>query len=120
MPQRWIRLDTTMPDHPKVLALLEHRNGHRAAFVWVGAMCYTGRHGTDGYIPAKALGLIAGRQVDMALLVTAGLLDVAPGGWLVHGWNKYQPSDAETQARSKRGQEAARARWDKRTDQGSA
>jgi inosine/xanthosine triphosphate pyrophosphatase family protein len=35
-----------MPDNPKILGLLTHKDGHRAAFVWVCAMAYAGKHGT--------------------------------------------------------------------------
>ena len=34
----WIRLDTSMPDNPKILGLLTENSGHQAAFVWICCM----------------------------------------------------------------------------------
>lgn len=113
MPLPWVRLDTSMPDNPKVLRLLADREGHRAAFVWVCSLAYAGKHGTDGLIEDFALTRINGRPVDARRLVDHGLWDLVPGGWQIHGWDEMQESTAETQARSQRAREAAQKRWSK-------
>jgi len=109
----WIRLDTSMPDNPKLLGLLTEKDGHRAAFVWICAMAYAGKHGTDGFIPREAVPRINGRNVDMARLVAHELLTEDAGGWVVRSWDEYQVSDEQAQKRREKAQAAARARWSK-------
>lgn len=94
----WIRFDTTLPDHPKVLALLARRDGHRSAFVFCCALAYAGRHGTDGHIPAYALSRINGRKSDATSLVAVGLFDPhdEDDGWYVHDWAEYQQANEMT------------------------
>lgn len=75
----WVRLDTSMPDNPKLLGLLAEKDGHRAAFVWVCCLSYAGKHGTDGFIPREAVSRVNGRNVDMAHLVRVGLLALLEG-----------------------------------------
>lgn len=108
----WIRLDTSMPDNPKVLRLLAAKEGHRAAFVWCCSLAYAGKHGTDGLIEEYALGRVNGRPIDAHRLVEVGLWDEVPGvGWQIHGWADMQESTTETQARSERARKAANKRW---------
>ena len=110
----WIRLDTSMPDNPKLLGLLTEKEGHRAAFVWLCAMSYSGKHGTDGFIPREAVVRINGRTSDMALLVAAGFLSILPGGWEISSWDEFQISDEDTKKRRSKAQHAASVRWSKR------
>lgn len=109
----WIRLDTSMPDNPKVLGLLQEREGHRAAFVWTCCLTYAGKHGTDGFIPRNAAPFVHGRGSDMTKLVEAGLLNAVAGGWEIHGWGEFQESNEQTQARREKAQRAAQIRWSK-------
>lgn len=109
----WIRLDTSMPDNPKILDLCLEKDGHRAAFVWVCCLAYAGKHGTAGFIPRSAVSRLGGRNVDMKRLTAVGLLDENAGGWDIHGWDEFQISD-ETQARRRESaKKAAAARWSK-------
>lgn len=100
----WIRFDTTLPDHPKILELLALKDGYRAAFVYVCALAYAGRHGTDGYIPGAALGRINGRKADATSLVAVGLFDPdEDSGWHVHNYAEYQQaSEVTDEIREKR------------------
>jgi hypothetical protein len=107
----WIRLDTTMPDNPKILRLLDERDGHRAAFVWLCCLTYSGKHGTDGFIPRNARPFVHGRAADFARLVAVEALNVVPGGWIIPGWAEFQESSDASQARRERAQKAAAARW---------
>lgn len=111
----WIRLDTSMPDNPKLLGLLTEKDGHRAAFVWVSCMCYAGKHGTDGLITREAMGRVNARAQDMKLLVAHGFLDELPGGWELHGWDEFQISSDEQKERKSRAQHAAAVRWSKKS-----
>jgi hypothetical protein len=109
----WIRLDTSMPDNPKVLELLAERDGRGVAFVWTCCLTYCGKHGTDGFIPKNAMPFVHGKTSDFARLVAVGLLNSVPGGWEVHGWAEFQESNEATQARRERAQRAAAVRWSK-------
>lgn len=113
MPLPWIRLDTSMPDNPKMLGLLTEKEGHRAAFVWVCAMSYAGKHGTDGFIPRESVSRINGRERDMTLLVTHGFFVAMAGGWEIHGWDEFQVSDEAAHKRRSKAQHAAAVRWSK-------
>jgi hypothetical protein len=109
----WIRLDTSMPDNPKILGLLDERDGHRAAFVWLCCLTYSGKHGTDGFIPKNAMPFVHGRSTDFARLVSVSALNVVPGGWEIPGWSEFQESSEASQARREKAMRAAAVRWSK-------
>lgn len=108
----WVRLDTAFAWNPKVLVLVGEKDGHRAAFLYVCGLAYSGAHGTDGWIPEDALGFIHGRSADASALVKVGLWIDQPGGWVINGWDEKQESNDETKQRRVRAQAAAQARWD--------
>lgn len=109
----WIRLDTSMPDNPKVLGLLTEKDGHRAAFVWICCMAYAGKHGTAGFIPRESVTRVNARTIDMARLEAAGMLTQSAGGWSINGWDEFQLVTPEALARKEKAQKAAAARWSK-------
>lgn len=111
MPLPWVRLDTSFPYNPKLLAMISEKDGHRAGLVYLCALAYAGAHGTDGFIPREALPFIHARGSDADRLMRHGFFREQPGGWLIHGWTEFQESNAETQARRARAQAAAQARW---------
>lgn len=113
MPLPWVRLDTSFASNPKLLAMLREKDGHRAGFVYLCGLGYSGAHGTDGFLPHEALPFIHGRSADAERLVRNGFWRKQSGGWLIHGWDEFQESNAETQARRSRAQAAAMARWEK-------
>ena len=92
MPLPWVRLDTSMPDHPKVIDLCSEGDaGVAAAFVWVCSLAYSGKHGTDGFVPKGVLGRLNGKPKHAQLLVAHRLWDdLPPKGWQIHGWEEYQ------------------------------
>ena len=110
----WIRLDTSMPDNPKLLGLLTEKDGHRAAFVWVCCMAYAGKHETAGFIPREAVTRVNGRSADMARLVASNLLTEGAGGWDINGWDEFQLSDESAVARREKARKAAAKRWSNR------
>ena len=112
MPLPWVRLDTSFASNPKLLAMLHEKDGHRAAFVYLCGMGYSGAHGTDGFLPGECLPFIHGRQAEAERLVRHGFWRPQPGGWLIHDWAVYQESNSETQARRARAQAGAMARWE--------
>lgn len=107
----WIRLDTSMPDNPKVCMLLASKNGHRAAFVYVCGLAYSGKHGTDGLLPTSCLSRINGQNADAELLVAHHFWQPVMGGWEINSWSEFQVSSDETRARRTRAQKAANIRW---------
>jgi hypothetical protein len=112
MPLPWIRLDTAMPDNPKVLALVDLGDrGMAAAFVWTCSLAYSGKHGLDGFIPKNALSRINGRAPHVKLLLEYGLWKDEGIGWSINGWEDFQESTEETQKRSDKARNAAMKRW---------
>jgi hypothetical protein len=112
----WVRLDTAFPTNPKLLAMLQRKDGHRAALAYVCGLAYSGAHGLDGFLTKESLPFIHARTPDAALLVHAGLWKTAPGGWQINGWSEFQQSSDETQQRRRRAQAAAQARWNGASD----
>lgn len=111
MPLPWVRLDTTFPTNPKLLAMLSEKDGYRAALLFLCSLSHSGAQGSDGFVTREALPYIHGRPRDAALLVTYGFWRDQPGGWLINGWEEFQESNEETQQRRKRAQAGAAARW---------
>jgi len=111
MPLPWVRLDTAFPMNQKLLAMLRCKDGHRAAFAYVCSLAVSGGQGSDGFISAESLMWCHGRQADADLLVEFGFWIPQPGGWLINGWDEYQPSSEENQLRRKRAQALAETRW---------
>ena len=111
MTLAWIRLDTSLPDNPQLLGLLEAREGHRAAFVYVCGLAYSGKHGLEGLIPKSCLGRINGRSADAKQLVAHHFWLPVMGGWEINGWSEFQLSNDETRARRSKAQKAANIRW---------
>ena len=109
----WIRLDTSMPDNPKILGLETVKDGHRAAFMWLKCMCYAGKHGTAGFVPREAIPRLGGRMQDMAVLTEHGFITECAGGWDIHGWAEFQVADDAATKRRDKAKRAAAIRWSK-------
>lgn len=107
---KWIRLETTMFENPKLLYLKEDKQ-YKAIVAHLEAMTYIGRHGLAGFIPKAALRVIGASTTDAKHLVEAGLWAPAPGGWQINGWAEYQLADEEANKRSDKAKKAAAARW---------
>lgn len=121
MPFPWVRLDTAMPDNPKILHLLDsHKEGAAAAFVWVCSIAYCGKHGTDGFVSRSALSRINGKAIHARLLVEHGFWKDEGVGWTVHDYTEFQQSTIETQARTDRARKAAFVRWHGKVDEHDA
>lgn len=86
----WVRLDSNIASHPKVLALLGMRDGARAFTLYACALGYAGGHATDGHIPRYALPVIHGTERLARMLVDVGLWHHAEGGWSIHNWEQRQ------------------------------
>jgi hypothetical protein len=113
----WVRIDDAFADHPKIV-----QAGSRAAWLDVAAMCWSSRHLTDGFIPAKQVRRLTDEPNPDELaqaLVDAGLWETRPDGFLVHDYLDYNPSAKEVRAqreyiskeRSRAGKAGMESRW---------
>jgi hypothetical protein len=111
----WVRLDTSLPDNPKILALVDgNKEGRATAFVYISSLAYSGKHELAGFVPKEALSRIHGRSADATRLEQIGLWVRAAGGWNINGWAEFQLATPDAEERKKRAQLAAAARWSKR------
>jgi hypothetical protein len=90
----WVRLDTGIASHDKVLTLLQHRNGRGTAFVYVCSLAYSGLNGTDGRVPFAALPFIHGTKRDAEALVDVRLWRPARDGWEIVNYAQRQQTAA--------------------------
>ena len=88
----WVRLDSNIANHDKVLELVSKRDGFRAFTVYVCGLGYSGAHSTDGLIPGYALAHIHGTEKHARLLVDTALWTYDPDGkgWLIRNWDQRQ------------------------------
>ena len=98
MPLPWVRLDTNLPSHDKMLTLIGMKDGYRAGFVYVCGLAYCGQNETDGFIPTAALPFVHGRKADAERLVEVGLWAPAPNGWQLRNWDGRQQSVGTSKA----------------------
>lgn len=106
----WIRLDTSITDHPKILQLIADKN-HKSALVYLFSLAYAGRHETDGWIPATALPFLHATTTDARNLCSAQLWIAGTGGWEINGWRDFQVTSDEHKARKERAKANAIKRW---------
>lgn len=97
----WVRLDTNIAGHDKILALTSEKPeslAYRAAFSYVCSLGYSGGHSTDGVIPFSALPFIHGTKKTAELLVRHFLWTPSPLGWSIRNFDTRQQSSATTQS----------------------
>jgi hypothetical protein len=88
----WVRLDTNIPSHDKVLNLLSDPSPKRwqAGLNFVFSFAWSGGHGTDGRIPKAALPFIHANEQTAKLLVQYGLWTPATGAWEIPNYLERQ------------------------------
>lgn len=84
----WVRLDSHIASHDKILNLLADPSPKRwqAAFSYVCALGWSGDQGTDGRIPPTALPFVHGTAATARLLVKHDLWDEALVGWTIRNF----------------------------------
>jgi hypothetical protein len=91
----WIRIEDTMPEHPKFL-----KAGPRASWLFVSTLCWSARLLTDGRVPAEAFPRIM-PEPDIAdlvdILVNVGLLDRTDDGYQIHNYEQHQRTRAQVE-----------------------
>lgn len=111
----WVRLDSNIASHDKILSLLEQRDGAKAAWSYVCGLGHSGGHGTDGLITFHALPFIHCTKRYAEMLVEVGLWEPHPLGWTMPNWSARQETtmvtDAKRQAQSAGAHKANCLRW---------
>lgn len=87
----WVRLESNIASHDKILALLAERDGAKAFVLYICALGYSGGHGTDGVIPRYVLPVVHGTEKLAQLLVDKGLWEYTPDAeYLIHNFDMRQ------------------------------
>jgi len=109
---KWVRLDTSIWCHDKVLDLLDQRDGHKAFSLYVFGLSYSGLVQTDGRIPGRALPMIHGTRRLADMLVDHGLWKhLEAGDYQVINYAERQQSAETTDRIVSVRRRAACARW---------
>jgi len=97
----WVRLDSSMPSHDKVLALLADPSPKRwqAMASIPFAICWSGEHGTDGFLPTTVLPFIHATKATAALCVKYGFWTPVENGWRIHNFAQRQELAVVTAAK---------------------
>ena len=120
----WVRIDTSIFDHPKMMAVTP-----LARLLHIAGLCWSAGQLTDGAIPARGFDLVsirAGVVGDTALdlaaeLVEAGLWTTTGPGWEIHGYLEWQtPAETVREQRERDAERKRAARETKRVRQMSA
>lgn len=96
----WVRLDSNIASHDKVLYLLADPSKAKwqALASYMCSLGWSGANGTDGFIPLIALPFVHGTAGTARLLVKYHLWDEARVGWNIHNWAERQQSSAAAQS----------------------
>jgi hypothetical protein len=94
----WVRIDSNIAGHDKILQLLADPSAKRwqAAFSYVCSIGWAGEHGTDGAIPPVALGFCHATPATARLLVTHRLWKETGNGWEIVNYGERQQLTAIT------------------------
>lgn len=113
----WVRLDSHIGSHDKILGLLSDPSPKRwqAAFSYCCALGWSGDQGTDGHIPPVALAFVHGTDATARLLVKYRLWEEAHVGWNIVNFLERQELAAVTagkrESRRVAAEKANCARW---------
>lgn len=108
MGKLWVRLDTNISQHDKMLTLLSQREGHRAAAVYMFGLAWCGLAESDGHIPTVVVPMIHGTQRHAEMLVQAGLWERNGNGYNIPNWAERQELTEITEAKIKAKQMAGK------------
>ena len=101
MPLPWVRLDSNIPTHDKMLNLIADPSPKRwqAATSYMFSLAWSGGAGTDGFVPRSALGVVQGTNVTARLLEKYGLWVEATAGWRIKNYADRQEMVIVTEAK---------------------
>lgn len=88
----WVRLDSSIASHDKILALLSDPSPKRwqAVSSYMFALGWAGVNGTDGRVPTSALPFVHGNANTARLLVKHGLWVESKNGYEIHNYATRQ------------------------------
>lgn len=94
----WVRLDSNIASHDKILALLGDKSAKKwqAVASYMFALGWSGDHGTDGYVPKTALPFVHGTTATARLLVVYRLWEETLTGWQIKNFSERQELAAIT------------------------
>ena len=113
----WVRLDSHIASHDKILNLLSDPSPRRwqAAFSYVSAIGWAGDQETDGAIPRVALAFVHGTPTTARLLVVYRLWEESLNGWQIVNFAERQQlssiGEGKREAARIAGQKANCVRW---------
>lgn len=113
----WVRMDSTIASHDKILHLASDPSAQRwqAAFSYVCAIGWSGAQGTDGFIPNSALPFVHGTPKTARLLVKYRLWEEATAGFHIRNFESRQQlaavRDGVMQQKAAAGRKANCVRW---------
>lgn len=101
MALSWVRLDANIASHDKILNLINDPSTSKwqAASVYMFALGWSGAHGTDGFIPRNALGMVHGNPKIARLLEKYHLWTEAQSGWQIANFATRQELLAVTEGK---------------------
>lgn len=110
MPLPWVRLDSNVAQHDKILALINDKSPKKwqAMSSYFFALAWSGGQGTDGFIPSYALNSVHGTQQTARLLVMYRLWEEGLAGYRIVNYETRQ--ELTIVAEAKRAAQAAGAR----------
>jgi ribonuclease I len=94
----WVRLDSNIHAHDKILSLLDdsNRSKWQAFALYVFALGWSGGQETDGRIPRSALKMLHGSTQTARLLVVHRLWIETVDGWEIVNYSTRQQLSDET------------------------
>lgn len=108
----WVRLDSNIGTHDKVLDLLAQKDGCKAFVLYVCALGYSGGHGTDGRVPKSSLTINHGNEKLARMLIEARLWEYDPTepqkAYQIKNWMERQELSAIGEIRQSARRKAAR------------
>lgn len=97
----WVRLDSNIPNHDKILHLIRDPSSKRwqAVASYMFSLAWAGSAGTDGHVPTVALGSVHGTPQTAVLLVKYHLWDQNGTGWHIRNYEARQELTVVTEAK---------------------
>jgi hypothetical protein len=98
----WVRLDSNIASHDKILYLLADPSAARwqAAASYMFALGWSGAQGTDGFVPKTALIFVHGTTKTARLLEKYGLWEESRGGWQIKNYGQRQQLSVVSDAKA--------------------
>jgi hypothetical protein len=95
----WFKVDDGLTDHPKVIALQEHKNWPRALALWTLAGAWSSKQLTNGRVPRAIVTRLGCSQDDAKLLALVGLWIIDGDGYAFHDWTRCNPTKESVEAK---------------------